>query len=154
MKTLVAFYSRTGNTKKAGKQIAQNLDADTDEIIDKKDRQGVIGFIVAIIDSLLNRPAEIENKKDPSGYDLVIVGTPIWTGTAAPAVKTYLSRYRLGNVAFFCTYGHSSARTFDKMEQLSKRPQAVMELQDKKIGEKNFKGDINMFCKKLEKSNS
>jgi len=46
MKTLVAYYSRTGNTKKVAVEIAKNLKADIDEIIDKKDRSGMIGWII------------------------------------------------------------------------------------------------------------
>ena len=36
MKTLVMFYSRTGNTKKVGEEISKNFDAELEEIIDLK----------------------------------------------------------------------------------------------------------------------
>ena len=34
MKQLVVYYSRTGNTKKIGQEIATALGADLDEIVD------------------------------------------------------------------------------------------------------------------------
>ncbi len=40
MKILVAFYSRSGNTKRAAGIIAKTLGAEMDEIIDKKNRRG------------------------------------------------------------------------------------------------------------------
>ncbi len=36
MKTLVVYYSKTGNTKYVAKKIAENLDAELSEITDKK----------------------------------------------------------------------------------------------------------------------
>ena len=46
-KTLVAYYSRTGTTKKVGEAIAKALKADIDEIIDLKKRSGAIGWVVS-----------------------------------------------------------------------------------------------------------
>ena len=45
MKVLVAFYSRTGSTKLVAEAIAQALNADVEEIKDKKDRNGIFGFL-------------------------------------------------------------------------------------------------------------
>jgi flavodoxin len=39
MKTLVAYYSRTGNTKRVAEALAENLNADIDAIVsDTKDK--------------------------------------------------------------------------------------------------------------------
>ena len=45
MKVLVVYYSRTGNTKFVAEAIAQSLEADIEEIKDKKNRMGVFGFL-------------------------------------------------------------------------------------------------------------
>jgi menaquinone-dependent protoporphyrinogen IX oxidase len=44
-----------------------------------------------------------EPEKDSASYDLVVVGTPIWAGAVAPAIRTYLSqnKERLKRVASF-----------------------------------------------------
>jgi len=51
MKTLVTFYSRDGHTKRAAEIIAKALNADIDEIKDKKPRKRIIGFLRAGYDA-------------------------------------------------------------------------------------------------------
>ncbi|KKQ30010.1 MAG: Flavodoxin, FldA [Candidatus Shapirobacteria bacterium GW2011_GWF2_37_20] len=81
MKTLVVFYSRTGNTRRMGELIAQKLHADIDEIIDQKSRSGIIGWILSGRDAMKEYLTKITFTKNPADYDLVIVGTPIWAGS-------------------------------------------------------------------------
>ncbi|MFH2027554.1 MAG: hypothetical protein ABIJ08_00305 [Nanoarchaeota archaeon] len=89
MKTLITYYSRTGTTRKVANEIAVQLGCDTDEIIDKTKRSGPLGYITSGRDAMKKSLTEIETKKDPSQYDLVIIGTPIWAWTMAPAIRTY-----------------------------------------------------------------
>ncbi len=107
-KALVVYYSRTGTTEKVGELIAVALNGDTEKIIDKKDRSGVWGYIVAGKDAGFGNETEIEpTKHDPSDYDLVIIGTPIWAWSMAPAVRTYINQNKgnFKNVVFFTTSG-------------------------------------------------
>ncbi|MEM3692877.1 MAG: hypothetical protein QXI39_02505 [Candidatus Bathyarchaeia archaeon] len=41
MKTLVVYYSRTGNTRKVAESIAQILGSDIEEVLDERKRTGV-----------------------------------------------------------------------------------------------------------------
>ncbi len=122
MKKLVVYYSRTGATKKIGSEIATKLKADKEEIIDKKNRKGPIGYIIAGKDAIAKKLTEIANlKKNPEKYDLVVIGTPIWGYTMAPAIRTFLTRIKNYNkkVAFFCTMGGSGdEKTFAAMKEL------------------------------------
>jgi flavodoxin len=74
MKTLVVFYSRTGNTRKVGKEMTKHLKADIDEIVDKKRRCGILGWLGSGKDALRKKLTEIEYQKKPENYDMVIVG--------------------------------------------------------------------------------
>lgn len=124
MKTLVVYYSRTGNTKKVAKIIADKLKADLDEIIDLKNRSGILGFIFAGRDAVKKNLTKIAFTKNPADYDLVIIGTPVWATTATPAVRTYLSQNKksLNTVAFFTTSGGDSPRkTVAFLEKLLER---------------------------------
>lgn len=144
---MVTFYSKSGNTKKVGEEIAKNLNADIDEIIDKKDRSGIKGWLGGGGDAFFKKSTEIEYKKDPSEYDLVVVGTPIWAGSVTPAVRAFLSKYNIKEIAFFCTCGGGKGKSFDEMEKLSKKPKAVLELKEKNIDS----GAIKEFCINLIK---
>lgn len=119
---LVVYYSRTGVTRKVAEQIAKQLGVDIEEIIDMKKRSGICGFITGGRDALKRKETEInEMKKDPSQYDLMIVGSPVWAGNIAPAVRTYLNRYKTGirSLAFFATSGGTTQeKAFKEVEGL------------------------------------
>jgi len=121
MKTLVVFYSRSGNTKKIAEDISNRMKSDIEEIIDIKHRKGLFGWFSAAMDARSKKLTNIKDiKNDPSKYELVIIGTPIWAGLMAPAVRTYLAqnKTKFKNVAFFCTYGGSGKlKTFTDMEE-------------------------------------
>ena len=139
-KILIAFYSRTGNVRKVAQVMAEAATSadtaatvDVEEIIDKKDRSGARGAVGGGRDAMLKRAADIEEPKhDPSGYDVVIIGTPVWAWTMAPAVRAYISRQkgRLPSVAFFAIAASSGAdKTVERMTELAgKEPRATLAL--------------------------
>jgi len=113
MKILVVFYSRSGRTKKVAEVISKILKCDKEEIFDIKSREGVVGFLSAGTDANLRRLTVIkEIKNNPSLYDLVIIGTPIWSSNISTPIRTYLSLHKedFKNVAFFCTRLGSDAK--------------------------------------------
>ena len=114
-KMLVVYYSRTGVTEKIGGLIAVALDADQEKLIDKKDRSGAWGYLVAGKDAGFGNETDIEPQKhDPADYDIVIIGTPIWAWSMAPAVRTYINQNKgsFKKVVFFTTSG---ATGYDKV---------------------------------------
>ena len=91
-KILVVYYSRTGTTQKIAKEISGRLGADMEEVVDKKNRKGIIGWIRAGRDAGAKRLTEIEEpQRDPGLYGLVIIGTPIWNGTISTPIRTYIT---------------------------------------------------------------
>lgn len=95
MKILVAYYSRTGHNQKLANELAEDLGADIEEIIDLKSRKGIIGWIIGGKDSSTKQLTKIKTiEKDPADYDLVIVASPFWVGTAAPAIRQYMVQNR------------------------------------------------------------
>ncbi|MFA4663066.1 flavodoxin family protein [Pyrococcus kukulkanii] len=125
MKTLIVFYSRSRTTKRIAQEVAKALNADIDEIIDKKPRKGILGFLIAGYDATMGKTTEIEFEKDPSSYDLVVIGTPVWNGRVTPAIRTYLlqNRGKIRNAAFFCTCAGRPGKCLEQMEEiLGKRP--------------------------------
>src|SRR3989338_8550287 len=95
MKALIVYYSRTGTTKKVAEELADRLKADKEEIIDKKNRKGPIGYMIAGKDAMRKKLTKInELKKNPENYDLLVIGTPIWAFTMVPAIRTFLIKIK------------------------------------------------------------
>jgi flavodoxin len=122
MKTLVVYYSRTGNTKSVAEKVAQTLEAEMEEIVDEKNRRGWIGFLKAGYDATVgNRTRIAETKKDPREFDWIIVGTPVWNSRPSPAIRTYLSKNDLTGkrVTVFCTsLGMGEAKAIERTKAL------------------------------------
>ena len=152
MKTLVVYYSRHGHTKKVGDFLAKALKADVEEIADTKDRMHLAAWFSGAFDEELRTPTTIKTpSKDPSKYDLVVIGTPIWDGIVPP-VKAYLKMFKgkFKKVAFYSTFGASAEDAFFVMEKESgKKPIAVMELQDRQINLGEDKQRVSDFLAKL-----
>ena len=122
MKSLVVYYSRSGNTRFVAEKISQKIGGDIEEIIDKKRRKGPLGFVIGGFDATRGRKTDIaEMKKSPKDYDLIVVGTPMWKKRTTPAVRTYLEDYKFSEkrVALFCTNnGSQSERVFKTLKEI------------------------------------
>ena len=155
MKTLIAFYSRTGTTRKVAKSLARILKCDIEEIIDTKDRSGASGYMQAGKEATLETKAKIKPlKKSPAKYDLVIIGTPVWAWNMSAPIRTYISENKryLKDVAFFCTFmGSGGLRTITKMKQLSgKKPIAHFIAKTGYIIKNDFSKQLKEFAIKLK----
>jgi flavodoxin len=108
MKALVVFYSRTGTTAKVARSISDGLGCDIEEIVVTENRAGLLGYLMSGMEATFKRPAVIKGtEKDASSYDLVLVGTPIWSVTISSPVRAYLiqNKGRMKGFALFCTSG-------------------------------------------------
>ncbi|MFA5928268.1 MAG: flavodoxin [Candidatus Margulisiibacteriota bacterium] len=155
MKTLVVYYSKTGTTKKVAEVIAQELNADVEEIIDLKDRSGFFGFIFAGRDTLKKIPTRIkETIKNPADYDLIVLGSPLWGFKgASPAVRTYLQMNKdsIKDAAFFLTMGGTPGqKVFDDLtEVLGQVPVGVFEVKQDEVNKDSFQADARKFAVQL-----
>lgn len=151
MKTLVVYYSKTGNTRKVGKLLAKKLKSDIDEIIDKTDRKGIKGWLFGGRDAMQKNITEVKFSKNPKKYDLAVIGTPVWAFTVSPAVRTYLLKNKFKKVAFFLTYDSTGAeRAFSEMQKCSKNPIATLALTKNELSSDNlFIKKVDDFCRKI-----
>jgi flavodoxin len=112
-KILLVYYSRTGTTKLIADDISAELRCDVEEIVDTKNRGGILGYLGAGRDAFFRRLTTLKpTRYDPANYDVIIVGTPVWNASVSAPVRTYLTAHKgdLKSVVFFCTYGGSGAR--------------------------------------------
>ncbi len=155
MEILVAFYSRSGKTKKVAEAISDILKCDKEEIFDTKNRKEIPGFLSAGTDANLRRLTAIkEIKNNPSLYDLVIIGIPIWSSNISTPIRTYLSlcKEEFKKVAFFCTrLGSDSKKVFADMKNLSQKiPLALLELTSREVARDQYMQKVKEFIKNLK----
>jgi menaquinone-dependent protoporphyrinogen IX oxidase len=88
--------------------------------------------------------------RQPSAYDLVIIGSPIWNISLSSPVRTYFRQHRrdLRDVAFFCTCGGSGVdRVFKQMtEEAGQRPVALLAVREAELDSSRTATAISKFC--------
>jgi flavodoxin len=109
-KILVVYYSQTSNTKGVATEIAIRLGADLAEIVPVELYDGDFHATIERGKKELDEAAYPEIQPldvDVANYDVVFLGYPIWFGTYAPPVFTWLDQVDLSGkkVVPFCTFG-------------------------------------------------
>ena len=111
-KILVAYFSwsENGNTRNLANKIKLETGGDIFEIVPvtaySKNYDDCLAQAVKEIDSSFK--PEIKGSVDKfESYDIILVGSPIWCGTIAPPVATFLSNndFSKKTVLTFVTYG-------------------------------------------------
>ena len=115
-KTLVAYFSASGVTKKAAEKLASAAKTDIYEIkpavpytkadlnwMDKKSRSSVE------MGNKSFRPEIVKDDLDLSQYDTILVGFPIWWYVAPTIINTFLESYDFAGkkLVLFATSGGS-----------------------------------------------
>ncbi len=152
MKALVVYYSRTGLTRKVADKLAVELGADKEEIIDKTNRMGVMGYIRSGKEAYQKILADIEAPKiNPSNYDLVIVGTPVWAATMSSPVRAYLTaqKDKIKRAAFFATQGGSSdCKALNHMADLAGlKSSGSFVASSKEVVKDDYRAKLSQFVK-------
>ncbi len=154
MKTLVVWYSRTGHTRALGRRIADALGAAVEEIHDRQDRSGILGYLRSGADGWFRRRADIlAPRYAPERFDLVVIGTPVWRMSLSSPVRTYLEDHEqeLGRVAFFCTMDWiGSDRVFRQMQEACGRvPAATLARSARQLAAKDLDAAVAAFAARL-----
>ena len=95
MKTLIVYYSYSGNTDRVAKLWAQTLKAKGEVTLQRlKPKAEITGFGAQCMAAFTGKKAELDEGigYDVSPYDLVIIGCPGWAFAPVPAMNTYLSK--------------------------------------------------------------
>jgi flavodoxin len=121
MKTLVVFYSRSGRTRRVALRIADSLGGDVEEIVTRKSYRGFLGLCRSVASAIRRAEFAIEPPaKSAQGYDLVVLGAPIWGGRPAEPMMTYLAQTKgtIRKAACFVTSGGAArAQVPEEMAQ-------------------------------------
>ena len=153
MKTLIVYYSRTNVTKGIANKLQEKLNCDIEEITDDGKYDGKLGFLQGGMNATMGRASDINpTEKNPADYDLVIIGTPVWSSNMATPVFTYLiqNKDKIKNMASFCTcMGGGYDKALEKIAEVSGKKQiSTMFLTSKDIENPNEK--INKFINQIQ----
>ena len=124
-KTLVAFFSASGTTKKIAEMIAEAANADLHEIapkvlytkddlnwMNKKSRSSIEMSDKSI------RPEIADSNLDMESYNEIILGFPIWWYVAPTIINTFLESYDLKGktiIPFATSGGSDMGKTNEKL---------------------------------------
>lgn len=131
-RTLVAFFSASGTTKRAAENLADAIGADLYEIRpaipytaadlnwqDRRSRSSVE------MNDPASRPALAGPEADVSSYDRIFLGFPIWWYTAPHIIRTFLEHADFTGKTIICLPPPAAAAWATQRES---SPPAVREL--------------------------
>lgn len=124
MKTVVVYYSMSGNTEFAAQQIAAEVPADLVALVPKKayPSKGVRKFLWGGKAALMSEKPKLEPYEfDASAYDRIIFGSPVWASCFAPPLRTFINDQGSALAgkeiaAFMCMAGNGDQKAFEKLK--------------------------------------
>lgn len=122
--SLVIYYSLDGNSKFIAEEIKNTLNCDILELKPIKDLNPnsfkLSKYFWGGKQILMNQmPSLNPYTVDFSKYDNLFIGSPIWAGTYAPALKTFFNENNITgkNIGLYCCHGGgSSKQIFENFE--------------------------------------
>ena len=93
MKTIVVFYSYSGNTKRLAEELAAKEAADIVEILDERKPGKAKAYLAGCFAAMRGKTWPIKPlDTDLSVYDRLILLAPVWAGNPPPAFNTALKQ--------------------------------------------------------------
>jgi len=152
-KILLAYYSRTGNTRVVAEAISKKLGCDLEEITEPKNRSGLMGYMSAGSDAQKAIITALNpTKRNVKDYELVIVGTPIWAWNISAPIRSYLTatRGKFHQLAFYITLDGRPGETLRNMENVAgKAPLASELFYSSEIKKKVFQEKVERFSNQI-----
>jgi len=126
MKSIIVFYSMSGNVRMVAERIADGTRADLLEIVPQKafPDKGLRKFLWGGKSAVMcEKPPLVPYRFDADDYDMVILASPIWASNITPPMRTFVSdnldalrAKRLCMV--FCFSGGGDAKALAKTKAL------------------------------------
>ena len=122
MKILVAFYSFEGNTKFIAEAIAKELKADLLELKPAKEirTKGFLKYPIGGAQVVFGvKPKLLPFDLNPEDYDVLFLGTPAWSLSYSPTMRSFLSQVKLKGkkIGLFCCRMGNKGKTFKIMKK-------------------------------------
>jgi len=123
MKTAVVYYSLDGNCALVAEEIKSKLNADLLRLYTKNEKKrGFAGnlFWGCTMVFFRKKPSLKPYIFNSSDYDLIILGAPVWAGTVAPPVNTFISETGISGkkTALFVCHAGGKGDSMEKFKAL------------------------------------
>ena len=133
LRILVAFYSFEGNTKFIAEAIAKELKANLLELKPTKDvkSKGFFKYPIGGAQVVFGfKPKLLPFDKNPEDYDVLFLGTPTWSLSYTPSMRSFLSRAKLASkkIGLFCCRMGNKGKTFKIMRRKLKGNEIIGEI--------------------------
>ena len=133
----VVFYSLSGNTREAAKDIARKLGISVFEIdlVKPLPKNTVRQMLVGGMQSTFGKKPKIKGVPDNIDYyDEIILGTPIWAGLPASPANTFIRKYGVADkihAVFTFSGGGDNDRCIAQLSKNLKNIKTQVALADK-----------------------
>ena len=122
MKALTVFYSLDGNTRHVAEAVARELKADLLDLKPVADipSSGPLKILKGGYQVMAKKKPELQPMAyAPSEYDLILIGSPVWAGCYAPALRTFLAgvEWTGKTVALFLTHAGGKGDAMAKLRE-------------------------------------
>ena len=158
MKTLVVYYSQSGNAQWMAERIAAGLSADTLRLVPKKayPAKGFGKYFFGGGSAVMKEAPELEPyETDPGKYGRIVFVTPVWAGTVTPPLRSFIQAEDLAGRQFAlaaCSLGGSAEKTFAALKALlgvSGDVPTLWLVEPKQKQKPENEKAIEEFCRKL-----
>lgn len=152
-KSIVVYYSASGNTKIVAEKIQRAAGADIQEI------KPITPYVESYNELLKEAKGEIQkgvkrpiHPIDLSSYDVIYIGSPVWWGTVAPPLMTLIDENNLTGkiIAPFITHGGGGKGHSDRdLERACPDSTVTETLEIYGSGNRNSEKEIEEWLKKI-----
>ncbi|MDK2785655.1 MAG: hypothetical protein PWQ80_334 [Thermotoga sp.] len=159
MKSLIVYYTWSGNTRKIAKLIQEITGGDIVELVPETPYPSSYRETVEQAKREIRagyKPPLKTKIESLEGYDLIFLGTPNWWGTVAPPVATFLSQYDLSGkkIAPFISHGGGGKqRIVEDIKKMCPNSKVLRELVVYYNGGSDLKKMVSDWVRKVLESN-
>ena len=123
MKTAVVYYSLDGNCALIAEEIKARLGADLIRLRTENEKpyraRGNFFWGIGVMLGIKKAPLK-PYTFDPSAYDLIIIGAPVWAGSPARPIRAFLANAGITGkkIALFVCHGGGMGKALEKLKAL------------------------------------
>jgi Flavodoxins len=123
MSTLIVYFSFGGNVKFIAEKIAETIGADPVELKTSKKypTEGFRKYFWGGKSVIFGEKPDLTNERiDLDRYETIIIGMPVWAGSFAPPIKSFISQYQIRSkrIALFASHaGGGAEKCFTKLKE-------------------------------------